>query len=316
MHWHRLHEMSDPHGLLSFARARAAGIDGRWLRRRLLDGSLVEVQRDVGRSGLTRLTWRGELAAALWSIGPPSAASGMSALALHGLDIGRSRLPVHVTVPRPRSVSLLDPTNVRVHETRTWRDEDVVAMGGLPCEIVPRALVATAARSRWDERASRGWLRDLVADAVIGGHATIEEILTQLDAAGPIIGRRRVRDAVIDLDPKAEAARSVPEVHLANLLVEAGLPRPVLGHLVHHPDHPGELLGEVDLAWPDLKRGVELDSLAHHLGVKAGTYDTTRQQRLEDLGGWRLRRFWTWQLSQHPTHVVRQTRSFLAADPE
>lgn len=310
MHWTTLNELADPNGLVRLPDTRARGIDVRWMNRRLAEESLTEVQPNVVTTALRQLGWRAHLSAALWSLGQPVAASGITALRLHGLEVPGRLLPIHVVVRRGRRHDSLDSSVARSHETRTWRDEDHVEVAGHLCEVVPRALVSCAARTRQDEIAAVKWLRPVVSDAIMGGHTTVGEITDHLTLAGPILGRRVIWRVLEDLDPASAAANSRPELHLFNLYVEAGLPRPVLNHPVLDPSN-GRLIGKVDIAWPDLMRGVELDSLRHHLGVKAGTYDTMRQQLLEDVAGWRIRRFWTWQVRDNPTTVIRQTARFL-----
>lgn len=309
MSWDIIHEHADAFGIFSIPAVRAAGIDLRWLKRRFGERSLLEVVPDVGRCASGDLPWRASVRAGLLHAGPPVAVAGPTALLLHGLDLRPVPRRIHLVAPYERGPSALDERRFRWHHTRRWWPERLVEVDGMASEAVADAIVRCASWTRPDDRVRFSWLRDVVGDAVVRDLTTIPDLLEATEFAGRISQRRTVHAALVALDPRSVRARSRPEVEFANLCVDGGLPEPVLNHPVHH-DRDG-LLGVLDAAWLDRERGVEIDSIAHHLGVKAGTYDNSRQQRIEDLTGWRLRRFWTWEVRDHPRDVLRRTARFL-----
>ena len=70
------------------------------------------------------------------------------------------------------------------------------------------------------------------------------------------------------------------EARAVRLVRRAGLPEPVLQHTVRD----GDFVAHLDLAWPDVRWGVECDSLAHHSGKRAHEWDRLRRRRLKRLG--------------------------------
>lgn len=88
---------------------------------------------------------------------------------------------------------------------------------------------------------------------------------------------------------------TIPDSHfgrlVADLLVDAGLPRPELEHNVFGP--AGTWIARVDAAYPDELVAIELDSKKHHLHEEAFERDRPRQNRIE-LAGWLVLRY-TWQ---------------------
>ena len=95
---------------------------------------------------------------------------------------------------------------------------------------------------------------------------------------------------------------------VADLLEGAGLPVPVIEHDVHGPG--GRWLARVDLAYPERRVAIELDSKAHHLHEAAFETDRVRQNGLE-LAGWTVLRF-TWAFySRHPVRLCAQVDAAL-----
>lgn len=89
-------------------------------------------------------------------------------------------------------------------------------------------------------------------------------------------------------------------------LVEAGLPRPVLQHEVHI----GGRTHRLDLAYPEVKLGIELDGNIH-LRRDVWERDHARQNALL-LAGWTILRF-TWRdYTDHQSRLVREVRAALS----
>ncbi|KNY05898.1 endonuclease domain-containing protein [Microbacterium sp. GCS4] len=111
---------------------------------------------------------------------------------------------------------------------------------------------------------------------------------------------RRTRDAV----------ESPKETQTRLLIVDAGLPEPVIQHEVWSG---GEFVARVDLAYPDQRIAIEYEGDGHRTDKAQWRRDIARQRRLEDLG-WIVIR-----LTQHdldaPTDVISRIRRALAARP-
>jgi hypothetical protein len=120
--------------------------------------------------------------------------------------------------------------------------------------MAPRA-VADAARY---ER-SLPEVRAIVADAVQKRHCPISMLVTEL-AEGPVNGSRLLR---ITLSEVADGVRSVTEGDFRQLIIKAGLPRPVFNAPVTRRD--GSLIAVADAWWRVERVAGEVDSREWHL---------------------------------------------------
>jgi len=162
--------------------------------------------------------------------------------------------------------------------TRTWRD--------LAAVLQPAALLA-------------------VTDQLLARWCTVQDLDRQLARRPRGRGSARARAVLPVADPAAE---SPMESVLRWLLHEAGLPAPVLQHVVH--DAAGRFIGRADLAWPDRRVLVEFDGDLHR---ERGVFvnDLLRQNRLI-AAGWVVLRFSSADLLGRPESVVAEIRAALA----
>ncbi len=84
------------------------------------------------------------------------------------------------------------------------------------------------------------------------------------------------------------------------LIHEAGLPRPVLQHVIR--DAAGAFLGQVDLAWPEHRVVVEFDGDLHR-ERRVFVKDLRRQNGII-LAGWQVLRFSSADVLGRPGAVV------------
>ncbi|MBV8952365.1 MAG: hypothetical protein JOZ99_15940, partial [Actinobacteria bacterium] len=91
-----------------------------------------------------------------------------------------------------------------------------------------------------------------------------------------VLGRRH---------PDADLTESQREYLLLKALRAAGLPDPVLQHVV--VDHAGEFVARPDAAYPGQRIAVEYDSYLHHGGRAKYVRDLGRRNHLTALG-WRV----------------------------
>jgi hypothetical protein len=97
---------------------------------------------------------------------------------------------------------------------------------------------------------------------------------------------------------------------VADLLVGAGLPEPLLEHQFWDDDG---LIQMVDLAYPGVL-AIGLDSLAHHRDRATFIGDRRARNRLELLGVKVLLFTW-WDYTDHPERLVAQVRSLHSPAP-
>lgn len=109
--------------------------------------------------------------------------------------------------------------------------------------------------------------------------------------------------------------QAVPLSHWSRKFVralwDAGLPKPQMEWRV---EQAGRLLAQVDLAYPECRYAIELDSLAYHLNPDAFEEDRRRDADLA-AAGWLVRRFTYKQFDQRFHWVVGVIRTDLASRP-
>src|SRR3954471_13385308 len=222
--------------------------------------------------------------------------SHQTAAALFGLQIPLAShdLRVHLTVPPPTRlrhradrrihVSAVPPAQVQrrggvalTSPGRTWLD----LAACLPAD----ALLALA-----DQMLARGYPR-----------TGFDRVLA---SAPRVRGQRKARAVLALANP---LAGSPMESVLRWLIHEAGLPAPVLQHVVR--DRDGGFLGQVDLAWPDRRLLVEFDGNVHR--EQRVFVDDLRRQNSLVLAGWTVLRFTSADVLGRPEQVIAAIRTAL-----
>ena len=108
--------------------------------------------------------------------------------------------------------------------------------------------------------------------------ASREEIVRRLTEWGRFPGSGTIRQAL----PRArERVESPKETETRLLLVDSGLPEPVIQHEVWAG---GELLGRTDLAYPEWKIAIEYEGDGHRTDKDQWRKDIQRQRHLEGEG--------------------------------
>ncbi|MFT7475146.1 MAG: hypothetical protein ACI81L_002083 [Verrucomicrobiales bacterium] len=103
--------------------------------------------------------------------------------------------------------------------------------------------------------------------------------------------------------PLSEFSRLV-----TNLLVQAGLPKPVLEHRII--DDEGRHVLQTDLAWPAQKKAWELDGLQWHFGREDVERDRRKRNRAKALG-WNIQEILWTMYTDEPRALVDLARAFL-----
>ncbi|MBN9606661.1 MAG: hypothetical protein J0G30_08625 [Actinomycetales bacterium] len=257
------------------AEAAAAGVgDGR-----LRGPGVVRPFRGIYRDATPR-----DLLERCEALAPRLAASDAfshsTALGLWGAPLADDgRGPVHVT--RSGSSSRITGAGISGHRSTL----------PLPTELV-LGLRVVAPAVAWRQAAEQLSLDDLIA----AGDAIMSERITASGRTPPrtdVAGLRRALDAAPGARGTANAWLAVPwiregvhsraETRLRLVLVRDGLPEPV----TQHPVDVGGGVLHPDLAWPELRIGLEYEGDEHRLDRARWRADITRRERFE-AAGWRV----------------------------
>lgn len=180
---------------------------------------------------------------------PRAALAGITALQAAGLRGITDDGLIHVAAPKS-SRPLPPSAGVRVHETRRWRDDDVLDSGILRS----RPEVAAVQAALW-ARSDREASLYLVA--------SVQQRLTSGDAVSAVLERVRrdrrrslLRTVVNEI---RDGVQSLNELDFAALCRRRGLPEPDRQVLVTHPGGRAYL----DVRWRRWRVVVEIDGIGH-----------------------------------------------------
>lgn len=232
--------------------------------------------------------------AALRYAGPGSALTGLAALRLHGV-----RVPDHavITVLVQRGRTRQDRAFVRVSAT-TRMPPRVCVTGPVEFTMVARAI-ADAAR----ELRSFGDFRAVLADSVQRRLCKVDVLAREL-ADTPRKQSSWLRQSLAEV---ADGIRSVAEGDLRDLIIRAGLPRPMFNARLFTGT---EFLAQTDAWWPDAGVAAEVNSRAWHLSPDDWERTEDRQTRMSALGIIVLP-FTPHRVRTRPDRVVADIRSAL-----
>ena len=228
--------------------------------------------------------------------------SHRAAAALHridGFDLGRREL----TVARNRGPRR--PQEFLLHQTTQWHLADPLEIDGLPVTGLTRTVIDVGAVVGWRRFE---WLIDAVIRQELCGWHELYTVLQchsvqGRNGCGPL---RRVLDAH---NPKNRVPDSIWNRMFGQLLNSRGLPEPVYEFEVL--DRSGRFVARVDLAYPERRVAIELDSIRWHLNRESFERDSRRKNKLIDQG-WTVLSF-TWNdFSEHPNESVQIVRRAIA----
>lgn len=290
------------HGLVTAPQARSRGASVAAIRHRVARGRWVVVSTGVYRIAGAPVTWESKVLAAVLAGGPRAVASHRTAAALWGLDGCRPGIP-EVTVPRGGRYR---PPGVRVHESTDLALAPIRRIAGIPTTAVDRTLLDLGAVVPVERV-------HLALDDARRRNLTDWGALLATLFAHARRGRRGVGALRRILDEhygEIEKTDSGFERLVATLLVQAGLPRPVLQESLAVDGRTYR----IDLAYPAERVGIETDG-ADHLRRDRWEADHARQNAVV-LSSWTILRY-TWRdYRDEPDRIVREVREALrqAAD--
>ena len=194
----------------------------------------------------------------------------------------------------------------RRHESSQMDLAESVERDGIPCTSVGRTvldLAAVVSRRRLDRTVDAvlrdGQLRLSDLHGVLTSHARrgrpgCSALKSSLAA--------RFEDMAV---PLSDWSRMV-----SDLLVDAGLEHPALEHQVRRAD--GSFVAQVDLAYPDHRVAIELDSARWHDNRESFVRDRRRRNETT-LAGWTVLNF-TWSdYADHPAALCEAVAKALGA---
>lgn len=285
------------HGLVTVAQLIELGFSHVAIRRRVASGRWLKVDRGVIRIGGSPVTWESQVLAAVLAAGDGAVASHRSVAALWNLDGCRRGQP-EVTVPRGHWYRR---SGIRVHESTDLDRVRPVRRSGIPTTPIERTLLDLGAAVRHESV-------QLSLDHARRRNLTDWDRLLACLVAHSRQGRRGVGALRSILDDHYEEIATTDsgfERLVYVRLVEAGLPKAVLQHEVTFDGQSYRL----DLAYPDVKLGIELDGSVH-LRRDIWERDHARQNALM-LAGWTILRF-TWNdYRRHQSRMIREVRAAL-----
>lgn len=284
------------HSVLSGQQALDRGISRKVLRRRVASGQLTRLDHDTYHVAGTPVTWLTKLAAACLAAGGGAVVSHRSAAALWGLD-GYRRASLDLTVPRG---ARLRRSDVMVHSSTDLDRCGIRTREGLRVTDPARTLLDLA---RFTPDAA---LLEAIECARRQGLTDWSELLATLakHARRGRPGIRRFRRVIAANVHRSEPTDSHLELLFMALVLEHGLPEPILHHRLLDPS--GGLVAEVDFAYLGLRIAIELDGSVHRQR-DVFERDRYRQNRIV-LSGWTILRF-TWNDVVHrPEQVVAAVR--------
>jgi hypothetical protein len=257
-------------GVVATRQLGAIGMTERDIERRVRVERLVRLQRGVLKVAGSPDNWHQRAFVACLAHGPGAVLSGSSAARLLGLDLPPSEV-VELTVPR--SVRPKRSPRVSVHRSRYLPDHDRTSKLGLPVTTAARTLLDLAGRLTSEEMCR------VLDDAVIRNLVRAREVSLVLSDPrySTTPGRGMLRAALAPLLDQKRPAESVPEMEIVRLLAREGIPSPVLQYEV---SDGGVLIARLDLAWPECRVGLEVDSFQYHSSPRALARDRNRSNEL------------------------------------
>jgi hypothetical protein len=263
-------------GLVARHQARAH-LSKKQLEGRLASGRLVVVRRGVYRFAGVPTGPRADLRAACLAAGPAAVASHRSAgelWQLRGIVADRPE----ITVPHPMWPRL---PGVRCHQSSRLQSSHVTTTAGFPVTTPARTLADLASE------VSPRFLASLVDHCLRRRLAHLGELrIVHDELLGRVGGLAALRSALDAREGTYDPGESAGEAETAQLLVDAGLPRPVAQHQVL----AGGTVYLLDLAYPEHRIGLEYDGWEFHGSRSAFEHDRERDNALA-AAGWTILRY-------------------------
>lgn len=238
---------ADQEGVLGRRQLYATGFTRWQLQARLRGRRWQRTGRQTVCVTTGPLTERASRWVAVLETGPRAALDGVSALQAGGVK-GLTDTAVHVIVPK--SSTPLKPRGVVVHESRRFREAELLTNGIR--RVCPAVAAVHAALWAVSDRQAALFLVMPVQQRIV----TAEQLREALSAVRRAPRRRLLLQLVEDV---ADGAHSLNELDVARALRRRGLPEPTRQVLVRLPT--GRVY--LDLEWEQWGVHLEIDGLQH-----------------------------------------------------
>ena len=275
--WPAIAELAQgQHGVVNLAQMLSCGFSESGVRTLVAAGRLHRIHRGVFALSPAALTREGNLLAAVLACGPGSLLASRSAAGHHGLITNGSSL---IDVMAPRRIRR--PV-IRSHAMAALAPRDRTTVLAIPCTSVARTLLDLAAAGR------PGELDNALAQAEALGLFDLIALRDVLARNAGARGVRRLRSALPALAEERPEFASEFERRFLPITRSAGMPEPLVNHVIQLPDGPIE----IDFHWPGLGLVVELDGYRFHGHRRSFRDDRRRDRRLAAVGVHCLRYVW------------------------
>jgi hypothetical protein len=261
--------------LITHNQVAGLGATAAMIHTRLDTGRWVQVARGVYRLGGSPVTWHQRALAACLAAGPGAMVSHRSAAAIWAIS-GFRPGPLEISVPAARSAR--NPL-ATVHRTIHLPKGDCTTHDRIPVTKPARTLVDLAGR------VSADLLEEAVDDVLCRRLVDLDGLVKRADGMAGRRGAVALRTILAAWGGDGQPA-NVAEMQIVRRLLSAGLPEPVRQHEIHDE---AQLVGRVDLAYPEARLAIELDSFRWHAGRSPFRSDRVRGNRIAALG-WRVLR--------------------------
>jgi len=293
--------MRQQYGLITREQALLAGLNKDRIRYLLRSGQWIRVHRSVFVHASTPPTPRQKAMAATLASG--GVASHRTVVALLGLDSMPSRR-IEVTTnhadPKKRIPGVI------THRSTQWATRQETTHFGIPCTGIDRTIIDVAGCVSVDR------VERIAEEAVRRRQTTFRRLARFLVLHGRKgrTGSANLRSMLLRRDPRAALPLSDFSRLVFQLITSSGLPEPALEYSIHASN--GAFIMQADLAWPALRKVVELDGLTWHFGRNDVERDRRKraQARAE---GWRIQEVLWSMYHDDPSALAQQLADFLAS---
>lgn len=282
--------------------AHAQGLSDYQLRKRVADGTIVQVGPHAFRGALVDLTPLARLTCLIADIGEPVWVCRQTAAWLHGFDGYPPGRPFHLVTTRDRHMKR--PGAV-IHQMRRPLDPiDRTEVFGLPVTAAPRTVIDLA-RS---ESVAR--LTLAIDSGIRDGRFTEESLLRRVHA---MRGRGRygvptLLEAIDGASP-TRGGHSFLERAFLDVIHASGLPRP---HTQVVTSRSRGRVIRVDFVFPDTDVVVEVLGIRYHRTPDQIRRDTERLNQLM-IDGWRPFQYTSHHVFSEPEAVIAELTAALGS---
>jgi len=265
------------HALVTLAQVDDLGFGRHHLDVRVGQGRMRHVRSGVFAVNGAPATWEQAALAAVLASGPEAVASHATAGVLWGLPNVFHEVIFEVSTPRPRRVR---QPGVRVHRTVRFLEMEHTVYDRVPVTSLARTLVDLSGSMSVEQL---GIATDFARRE---RHLRLVDLQRCVAGLYPAPGRRPTRiHAVLRARLEHHDEReSGLEMRVLRAIVGAGLPEPVQQHWVD----VGGRWRRIDLDYPELKLGIEVDGFGPHSSRSSFDADRVRENELEIINWDRL----------------------------